>query len=141
MSGYYANVIRPEPLEDAILRMAKKCEVCAKDKEIEVFSKDAKDTYWCIASELRAILKGEYIIGWENDNNNVGWIPCEIKMPEDESEYKGRKIIDVLVTTDKGKVTKVQRIYDKNIGWYWGRISGEMKAWMPLPKPYKLCGI
>lgn len=40
-------------------------------------------------------------------------------------------------------VTKVQRIHDsygyktdKN-NWYWGRIYGGMKAWMPLPEPYK----
>lgn len=138
MSSEFANVVRPEPLEDAILRLAKKYELCSQDREIEVFGREAKDTYWCVASDLRAALKGEYYIGWENDNSNIGWIPCEIKMPEDCEEYKGKKIIDVLVTTDRGKVTKVQRIFDQTIGWHWGRILGEMRAWRPLPKPYKL---
>lgn len=134
------NVSRPEPLEDAILRMIKKYESCAQDKG-KVFGKEAKYTYFCIASELVAILKGEYVIGWDNDNSNIGWIPCEIKMPEDCERYKGKKIIDVLVTTDRGKVTKVQRIFDEFIGWHWGRILGEMRAWMPLPRPYKLNGV
>lgn len=141
MSSEFANGVRPEPLEDAILRLAKKYELCSQDREIEVFGREAKDTYWCIASDLRVALKGEYCIGWENDNSNIGWIPCEIKMPEDCEEYKGKKIIDVLVTTDRGKVTKVQRIFDQIIGWHWGRILGEMRAWRPLPKPYKLNGV
>lgn len=144
MENEFAKVIRPEPLEDAILRLAKKYELCSRDKENEekeVFNREAKSTYWCIASDLMVVLKGNYCIGWENDNSNTGWIPCEIKMPEDCEEYKGKKIIDVLVTTDRGKVTKVQRIFDRTIGWYWGRILGEMRAWRPLPKPYKLNGV
>lgn len=59
-------------------------------------------------------------------------------MPEDFN-YKGNKILNVLVTTATGKVTKVQRIQDygdKHI-WRWGRIFGECKAWMPLPQHYK----
>lgn len=140
MEREYTNVTRPEPLEDAILKMIKKYESCAQDKE-DVFGKDAKDTYSCVASELLSVLKGKYVIGWENNNSNIGWIPCEIKLPEDCEEYNGKKIIDVLVTTDRGKVTKVQRIFDQYIGWHWGRILGEMRAWKPLPKPYKLNGI
>lgn len=142
MSNEFSNIIRPEPLEDAILRMIKECEVCAKDKKVEVFSEDAKRTYLCIANELKTILKGEYIIGWENTNNNVCWIPCEVKMPEDDEKYNGKKIIDVLITTDRGKVTKVQRINrHKDDYWYWSRIYGDPIAWMPLPKAYKLNGI
>ena len=73
----------------------------------------------------------------------MNWIKCEPgHMPEDDERYKGKKVINVLVTTDKGFVTKVQRIYYVDIctnvaSWYWGRIGGEMRAWMPLPKPYK----
>lgn len=73
----------------------------------------------------------------------MNWIKCKPgHMPEDDERYKGKKVINVLVTTDKGFVTKVQRIYYvdiyTNVGsWYWGRIGGEMRAWMPLPKPYK----
>ena len=68
-----------------------------------------------------------------------GWIKCVPgQMPEDDERYKGRKVINVLVTTASGEVTKVQRYRggysDK---WLWGRIHDEPKAWMPLPKPYK----
>ena len=87
-----------------------------------------------------------------NDNNTLdddiscileevdsGWIKCVPgQMPEDCEMYKGKKIINVLVTTASGKVTKVQReIYSEISGGYWGRIYGEPKAWMPLPEGYK----
>lgn len=67
------------------------------------------------------------------------WIECvKGQMPED-LDTKNRKKIDVLVTTNNGKVTKVQRIHNtcNDDYWYWGRINTECKAWMPLPKPYK----
>lgn len=74
---------------------------------------------------------------------DMDWIPCkEGQMPED-SGYINKEIINCLVTTDKGIVTKVQRIRytdyngQKEDKWYWGRIRGEMRAWMPQPKPYK----
>lgn len=65
------------------------------------------------------------------------WIKCvEGQMPEDDKRYKGKKVINVLVTTNRGMVTKVQRQYYDGI-WYWGRITGGMRAWMPLPEPYR----
>lgn len=70
----------------------------------------------------------------------MGWIKCiPGKMPEDDERYKGNKVINVLVTTSAGKVTKVQRILsDRCDGyWYWGRIYGDAKAWMSFPEPYK----
>lgn len=75
----------------------------------------------------------------------VDWIPCSEMMPEDYEENKGKKVINVLVTTDTGVVTKVQRHAFRRYGsqevtFGWGRIRGEMKAWMPLPKPYKKPG-
>mgnify|MGYP000757066488 FL=1 len=68
-----------------------------------------------------------------------GWIKCVPgQMPEDDERYKGRKVINVLVTTASGEVTKVQRMYSNySDKWYWGRIHGENKAWMPLPESYK----
>lgn len=57
-------------------------------------------------------------------------------MPEDDQRYKGKKVINVLITTNKGNVTKVQRKQYSDGTWYWGRIYGEI-AWMPLPEPYK----
>lgn len=65
------------------------------------------------------------------------WIKCEKgRMPEDMSCYKNKKLIEVLVTTANGRVTKVQRMHHKN-NWYWKRIYGEPKAWMPLPGKYE----
>lgn len=69
---------------------------------------------------------------------NTDWIKCaEGQMPEDDMRYKGKKVINVLVTTNGGVVTKVQRQFCGEYGWAWGRILGGMKAWMPLPEPYK----
>lgn len=140
MNSEFANVIRPEPLEDAILRILKRCEIYSLDDN-EVYHQEVRYAYEDIADQIRTALKGEYYIGWENDNHNIGWIPCEIKMPEEDEVFNGKKVINVLVTTDKGSVTKVQRIYDEYIGWHWGRVRGKMKAWMPLPKPFELYGI
>ena len=51
-------------------------------------------------------------------------------MPEDDKRYEGKKVINVLVTTNRGIVTKVQRqCYDGT--WFRGRITGGMRAWMP----------
>lgn len=59
-------------------------------------------------------------------------------MPEDDERYKGKKVINVIATTNKGVVTKVQRIFNDYANtWYWGRICGGMRAWMPLTEPYK----
>lgn len=71
----------------------------------------------------------------------LNWIKCESgHMPEDDERYKGKKIINVLVTTKSGTVTKVQRMYDTYYGsphWSWGRIYGGCIAWMPLPHRYE----
>ena len=67
------------------------------------------------------------------------WIKCiSGQMPEDDERYKGKKVINVIATTNKGVVTKVQRIFNDYANtWYWGRICGGMRAWMPVPEPYK----
>lgn len=69
------------------------------------------------------------------------WIKCaDGQMPEDLKENKDKKIINILVTTAAGKVTKVQRMRDDWGGkthWSWGRIYGEPKAWMSLPEQYR----
>ena len=64
------------------------------------------------------------------------WISVEDMLPENAERYKGRKVIDVLVTTEKGLVTKVQRQCYRD-SWSWGRIFSRVVAWMPLPEPYK----
>lgn len=77
-----------------------------------------------------------YQIGYEDGKKDNGWIPVEERLPEEDERYKGRKAIDVLVTTSNGRVTKVQR-QSKYDYWCWGRIYGEPTAWQPLPEPYK----
>lgn len=77
-----------------------------------------------------------YQKGYEDGKKDNGWIPVEERLPEEDERYKGRKAIDVLVTTSNGRVTKVQR-QSKYDYWCWGRIYGEPTAWQPLPKPYK----
>lgn len=74
------------------------------------------------------------------------WIPCSKSMPEDILTYNkdtSQPVINVLVTTENGKVTKLQRIGDKGydgehkLTWHWGRIRGGIKAWQQLPEGYK----
>ena len=67
----------------------------------------------------------------------MDWIKCiPGQMPEDDERYKGNKIINVLVTASNGEVAKVQRLLCGGY-WRWGRIYGKVKAWMPLPEPYR----
>lgn len=64
---------------------------------------------------------------------NVFLVKCQKTM-----RYKNKKVINVIATTNKGVVTKVQRIFNDYANtWYWGRICGGMRAWMPLPDSYK----
>ena len=65
-----------------------------------------------------------------------GWTKCiDGQMPEDYEIYRGKKSINLLVTTEFGNVKKIQRRCYKN-EWYW---SGTNKpiAWMPLPDGYE----
>lgn len=106
------------------------------------FKKVGEDEYTVGYSSFKL----DYVVKWLNDYfefageakvfcENGGWIPVEERLPEEYERYKGRKVIDVLVTTTKGKVTKVQR-QSHNGYWWWGRIYGEPTAWQPLPEPY-----
>lgn len=78
------------------------------------------------------------------NNLHNGWIPFSKLRPEQCDKYKGKKVIDILVTTDKGKVTKVQYIHARSYNgdfadyWYCGRIYGDTVAWQPLPEPYEI---
>lgn len=68
------------------------------------------------------------------------WIDVDNLLPENDKQYKDKKVIDVLVTTKRGYVTKVRRYKDTYYGkdlWYWGRLRSDIIAWMPLPEPYK----
>lgn len=54
------------------------------------------------------------------------WIPCSEKLPEKDGWYFGSKVIE--------------GVRALNIFWYEDGgffTSGEVKAWMPLPKPYR----
>lgn len=62
-------------------------------------------------------------------------------LPEEYIRYAGRHKIDVIVETNKGLITKVQRIHRRDYNgiydyWYWGRIYGSVIAWQPLPERY-----
>lgn len=76
---------------------------------------------------------------------DYNWILTKEKLPEEDKRYKNKKIVQVLVTTKNGKVTKVQRRKLKDYWtkeytdcWNWDRIREEPIAWMPLPEPYKI---
>lgn len=66
-------------------------------------------------------------------------------MPEDIFPYNKKAMhpaINVLATLNSGKVTKLQRIGDKDyykendLSWHWGRWPSGVVAWMPLPEKY-----
>lgn len=86
-----------------------------------------------MATEIEEIIRSH--MGEVSDENNK-WIPVTKQLPEENEKYKGRKVIDVLVTTARGNVTKVQR-QSHNDTWWWGRIYGQPTAWQPLPEPYR----
>ena len=94
----------------------------------------------CILEEVKSVvIMGSKEAMSSLNKSSLQWIKCiKGQMPEDFECYDGKKVINVLVTTKTGKVTKVQRIYDNctNPYWHWGRIYGGVKAWMPLPDPY-----
>lgn len=72
----------------------------------------------------------------DNYREDNGWIPCDKKQPEDLLIDFKRKSINLLVCTQSGVVTKVQRIkwVDKDY-WYWSRVYN-VTAWQPLPEKY-----
>lgn len=92
---------------------------------------------------IEANIKGvEMALDIVINNSSDNWIPCSKAMPEDTAEYAGRHVINVIVETNKGLITKVQRIHRKNYDgvydrWSWGRIFGDVIAWQPLPERYK----
>lgn len=59
------------------------------------------------------------------DTNVVKWIPCSERLPV--------KIGNYLVTTSRGGVWAKR--WDR--GWCGNTNNNNIKAWMPLPTPYK----
>lgn len=105
------------------------------EKILEEIKKPTNYTIMC-GKHYTTLDRVEKIIRSHMDEvKNDDWIPVEERLPEEDGRYKGRKVIDVLVTTAKGKATKVQR-QSHNGYWWWGRIYGEPTAWQPLPEPY-----
>jgi hypothetical protein len=112
-------------------------------------TKEMIDTLRYKANNIKAKIESEFFnevadklekqIGKDTNvtSKNDEWISVDDMLPENAERYKGRKVIDVLVTTEKGLVTKVQRQCYRD-SWSWGRIFSRVVAWMPLPKAYKI---
>lgn len=84
----------------------------------------------------------EYV---ESLSSNDLWVPCSQHMPEDILPYNKKATyptINVLATLTSGRVTKLQRIGDKDyygkndLSWHWGRWPSGVLAWQPLPERY-----
>lgn len=124
----------------------KKTRVLCEDDAIKAVDKHTNEDgtldndISCILEEVKdVVIMGSKEAMSSLNKSSLQWIKCiEGQMPEDFDCYDGKKIINVLVTTNTGKVTKVQRMYSSgtNPHWYFGRIYGGVKAWMPLPDPY-----
>ena len=87
------------------------------------------------ANNIKAHIEPEFFNEVADELEKQTWISVKDRLPEDDERYEDRKVIDVLVSTDRGIVTKVQRISNKGY-WYWGRIFSNIIAWMPLPNKY-----
>lgn len=113
-----------------------------KEQAIKLLRKDTNademyslTKYGLRSAEIQELLQEAMDMGAEAIKNQT-WISVDDMLPENAERYKGRKVIDVLVTTEKGLVTKVQRQCYRD-SWSWGRIFSRVVAWMPLPKAYK----
>ncbi len=74
----------------------------------------------------------------EVGDGEMDWIKCSEKLPEEDENFKDRKTIDVLVTTQYKRVKKVQRFYnDSRKEWRWAYRASSPIAWMYMPEPYK----
>lgn len=89
-------------------------------------------------------------IGGFAEEYNNGWIPCEVRLPEEDGKryivQKTNGFIDILIFTKnayklsrydfaeyKGKEKPLFYDYDSEYGY----TEWECEAWMPLPAPYK----
>lgn len=116
-------------------------DLISKSKLIE----DLKTHFDALYREDGELLASDHICNSEDVNDLIElvneqptvntWTSVKDRLPEDDERYEDRKVIDVLVSTDRGIVTKVQRISNKGY-WYWGRIFSNIIAWMPLPNKY-----
>ena len=62
---------------------------------------------------------------------NNGWIPCEVRLPEEDEWVLGQGTYDIMITC----LTETYK--DKK---QWMDINGDNRkiiAWQPLPAPYK----
>lgn len=105
--------------------------------------KEIEDNYDCDYGET--LINPRYFYELVDDQPIVeaksDWISTKDKLPEDDARYSGRHKIDVIVETNKGLITKVQRIHRRNYDgiyddWHWGRIYGKVIAWQPMPERY-----
>ena len=115
--------------------LIRKCDIIAYIEDIKCYSSIPKNY-----GTLLDIIK--HIEGMKPENP---WIPCSQSMPEDALPYNKKATypaINVLATLKSGKVTKLQRIGDKDyyhdneMSWHWGRYPSGVVAWMPLPEKY-----
>ena len=108
-----------------------------------VLLKDIENNYDCNYGET--LINPRYFYDLVDDQPTVkakpNWISTKDFLPEEDTCNHGRHKIDVIVETDRGLITKVQRIHRRNYDgiyddWYWGRIYGSVIAWQPLPERY-----
>lgn len=77
-----------------------------------------------------------YQEGFRDGQKTMDWIPTDKKNPEDIEQFRNFKVINVLITTKNGRVTKGQRFLDYKGNWCWGRKLSPI-AWALLPEPYR----
>ncbi len=108
-----------------------------------VLLKEIEDNYDCNYGEI--LIDPRHFYDLVDDQPIVEispkWISTKDILPEEDARYSGKHKIDVIVETDRGLITKVQRIHHRNYDgiyddWYWGRIYGSVIAWRPLPERY-----
>ena len=120
-----------EKYEDCVKMCSKDCEVY--DKENHYCPK------WCkVIRETVEELKEYY--NQDSTKNNQGWILCSERLPEIDN--KAEFYQTVIVT--KNKYGEVGFGFHDGVDWYvfndytteWDKYKN-IKAWQPLPEPYK----
>lgn len=87
-----------------------------------------KTVFGLYATELWAMPEGEFLkwLNSESTETEQRWIPCSERLPEEDACY--------LVTTSGTNNDIIDIAYYTEGIWH---KASRIKAWMPLPEPYK----
>jgi len=72
-------------------------------------------------------IKNPFVWAAESELPNGGWIPVNVRLPEFND------IVLASTDSDYDELKIILTVYNAEEYWF----NGKVKAWMPLPEPYK----